>query len=270
MRRFIPVVARLLSLCVLVLAVPAVADEQPGAADRSEKMAAVAVPAARRATTATDHAKEAEAKKRAVLARPAPRSLSEARRRLAAILVDVDFKDMEMREAVAFIGRIAGFNVIVGPELQRDGLDSLPKITLRLRQASLATVADLVARFSGTEMALADGIVSFTTPEAARGTPVLHIYSIAELTAVLHNFPGPDLNLRPSGAEFEQEEISEVDNPYADPEKVVEMLKEFVAAETWEDKDISISADSSKLIVRQYPAVHRKIARFLAMLRAAR
>lgn len=283
MRRFIPeVAARLLSLLVLFLVAPAIADDQPAVADAPQEKAAVSVekastPVAPRAApaAATEAAKkkkqEAAAKKRAVLARPAPRSLREARRRLAGIRVDVDFKDLEIQEAVAFIGRIAGFNVIVAPELQRDnGLKGLPPITFKLRQASLATVADLIARFTGTELALADGILSFTTPEAARGKPVLHIYSIAELTVVLHNFPGPDMNLRPSGAEFEQEEISEVENPYADPEKVVDMIKEFVAADTWEDEAVSISADSQKLIVRQYPGVHRKIARFLAMLRAAR
>jgi len=99
---------------------------------------------------------------------------------------------------------------------------------------------------------------------------VLRIYSIGELTAAIRNFPGPDLNLRPSGAEFEEEEETEVENPWADPDKVIEMIKEFVASDTWEDEGVSVWADSRKLVVRQYPEVQRKISRFLALLRASR
>jgi hypothetical protein len=250
-------------LSLVLVASPAVADD--------EKPASSAPVPKKPVPSRVDAAKqEADAKKRAILARPAPRSLSEARRRLAAIRVNVDFQEMPFTDAVAFVGRLAGFNVIVGPELQRDGLDALPTLTFKLREANLRQVADLIVRFSGTKLAFEDGILSFTTPEAARGKPVLRIYSIGELTVVLRNFPGPDMNLRPSGAEFEQEEITEVENPYADPEKIVDMLKELVAADTWEDEAVSISADSQKLIVRQYPEVQRKIARFLVLLRASR
>ena len=119
-------------------------------------------------------------------------------------------------------------------------------------------------------MAFEGGILRFTTPEAARGKPVLRIYGIGELTFVLRNFPGPDMNLRPSGAEFEQEEQSDVANPFSDPERVIEMLREFIASESWEDEGVSIWADERKLIVRQYPQVQRKIARFLALLNASR
>jgi len=207
---------------------------------------------------------------RRVLQRPAPRSLSEARRRMASIKVDIDFRGMDAVDAIEFIGRMAGFNVILGPEVQREGLDALPQITLKLRKASLRTVADLVARFTRTKMMLTGGILSFTTPEAARGKPVLRIYAIGELTFVLRNFPGPDMNLRPSGAEFEMEEQTDVENPFSDPERVVDMLKEFVASKTWEDESVSIWADERKLVVRQYPAVQRKIARFLMLLNASR
>ncbi len=268
MQRFVSLIV----LSLFMVTAPAVAEDRPAAAAPSKKVAAPRTqrPATGTATATTAATAKAEAKKRAVLARPAPRSLAEARRRLDAIRVDVDFKDMKMPEIVAFIGRIAGFNVIVGPELQRDGPDGLPTITLRLRRVSLRQVADLVARFSGTKLALREGILSFTTPEAARGRPTLRIYAIGELTATIHNFPGPGLNLRPSGAEFEQEEITEVENPYSDPEKIIEMLREFVASETWEDDGVSAWADTRKLVVRQYPEVQRKIARFLALLRASR
>jgi len=269
MRKIVPVIM----LALLAIAPTAAADESGAAKKTPQKVAASAqapkVPSAR-AAPAVKPADRVEEAVRKVLKRPAPRSLSEAKRRLAAIKVDIDFREMAAADAIEYIGRLAGFNVILGPELQRDGVDALPTITLKLRKASLKTVADLVARFTGTKMALDGGILSFTTPEAARGKPVLRIYGIGELTFVLRNFPGPDMNLRPSGAEFEMEEQTDVENPFADPEKVVEMLKEFVEAKSWEDEGVSIWADERKLVVRQYPHVQRKIARFLALLNATR
>lgn len=250
------------SIPVLALFLVAVAG--PVHADDALKAKKKAVPAAK-AKSAVD------ATPRKKLRRPAPKSLSEALRRLAHVRVDVDFREMSLSEAVRFIGEVADFNVIVGPELQRDqGEEGLPKITLKLRNATLKQVADLVARFTNTKMAYSGGILSFTTPEAARGKPVLRIYSIGDITAPIRNFPGPDMNLRPSGAEFEPEEESEVENALGDPQNIVDMLQELVETQSWEDEGVSIWSDDRKLVIRQYPQVHRKIARLLSLLRAAR
>jgi hypothetical protein len=78
------------------------------------------------------------------------------------------------------------------------------------------------------------------------------------------------MNLRPSNSEFEDEPESEVPNAWSDPQKVVEMIQKMCSEETWTDKDVSISADENKLIVRQYPEVHREIVRLISLLRAAR
>jgi hypothetical protein len=99
---------------------------------------------------------------------------------------------------------------------------------------------------------------------------VLRIYAIGDVTMPLRNFPGPDLNLRPAHAEFEEEQESEVPSAWSDPNKVVEMIQKLCGEETWTDKDVSISADQNKLIVRQYPEVHRQIARLIMLLRASR
>jgi hypothetical protein len=220
-------------------------------------------------------AKDAAAKKPAVaapavLARPAPKDLDEALRRLAGLKVNVNFADIAFTDAVEYVHRIAGFNVMVAPVLSAKGLDGIRPITMTLSEVSLRQVAELLAQFSGTKLKFADGILQFTTPEDARGKPVLRIYLIGDVTMRLHNFPGPDLNLRPAKQEFEPEPETDVPNAWSDPQKVVEMIQKTVAEDTWGDKDVSISADENKLIVRQYPEVHKEIARLIALLRAAR
>jgi hypothetical protein len=244
-----------------------------GRAGDTEKPAAPAKPAV--ATKSDRDAKPAEPKKPAaepslVLARPAPKTLDEAMLRLGRVKVTVTFKDTAFTECVDYLRRVAGFNVIVAPVLQAKGIDGIRPITMQLHDVSLKQIAELVAQFTGTKLKLDDGVLQFTTPEDARGKPVLRIYAIGDVTMRLHNFPGPDINLHSSKAEFEPEPETDVGNAWSDPQKVVDMIQKIVAEDTWSDKDVSISADENKLIVKQYPEVHREIARLISMLRAAR
>jgi hypothetical protein len=202
--------------------------------------------------------------------RPAPRSLEDALRRLANVRVTVSFKEAPLSDVVDYVRRVSGMNVIVAPALAVKGLDTIRPLTLTLTDVSLKQVAEIVNQFSGTKFKFEEGVLQFTTPEDARGKPVLRIYAIGDLTMPLHNFPGPELDLRPANSEFTPEPESDVPSAWSDPEKVVEMIRKLCGEDTWEDKDVSISADQSKLIVRQYPEVHRQIARILGLLQAAR
>lgn len=244
-----------------LLVAPVRADDDPPAVERP-------VPAAKAPK------KPAAAEKKPLEQRefraPAPRTLAEALSRMSRIHVDVDFRDMPFAKAVEFVGAVSGFNVIVGPELAAQGVDAQPPVTLKLRAVSVKQLAELIVRFSDTKLRLNEGILEFTTKEAARGKPVLRIYSIGDVSMPLRNFPGPDIQLRPSGAEFEPEEETLVESPFGDADGVAELIQRMVDEETWSDEGVSISAHGHKLIVRQYPEVHRKIARLLAALRGAR
>ncbi len=222
-----------------------------------------------------DAPKEAKDKKPAAstptpLVRPAPTDLDDAMRRLARTRVNVAFKDVKFQEAVDYVRRVAGFNVIVSPALQAKGVDGIAPITMTLTDVSLRQLAELIAQFTGTKFKYTDSILQFTTPEDARGKPVLRIIAIGDLTMKLHNFPGPDMDLRPSKMEFVPEPETDVENAWSDPQKVVEMIQRLCSPESWTDKDVSISADENKLIVKQYPEVHREIARLIGLLRASR
>ncbi len=204
------------------------------------------------------------------IVRPAPKDQDEALRRLSRVKVTVKFKDTPFVEAVDYVRRVAGFNVMVSPVLAAKGLDAIQPITMSLSDVTLKQLAELIAQFSSTKFKFEGGILQFTTPADARGKPVLRIYAIGDLTMKLRNFPGPDINLRPSGAEFEDEPETDVENAWSDPQKVIDLIQKTCSLESWTDKDVSISADEQKLIVKQYPEVHREIGRLIWMLRSAR
>lgn len=257
------------------LALPVLAgDGDKPAAPDAKKPADVKAPAAGKKDDAAKDKDAKDAKEKqaaaALAARPAPKDLDEAMRRLARIRVNVSFKDTTFSEIVDYVRRVAGFNVIVSPVLQNEGLDGIRPLTMALTDVSLKQVVDLVAQASGTKLKCDDGILQFTTVKDARGKPVLRIYAIGDVTMPLRNFPGPDLNLRPAHAEFEEEKESDVESAWSDPQKIVDMIQKLCGEDTWADTDVSISADQNKLIVRQYPEVQRQIARLIMLLRAAR
>ncbi len=270
------VAARCALFAALTLSLLAAGGPADAVADESADAKTPAAGAVAKKSPATKSPAKTAQKKdptkvvRAARTRGAPRSLAEARRRLKSVRIDVEWKDTKFPRVVRYIGEMADFNVIVSPKLQAEALAGIDTITLKLRRVTLLQLTELVAKISGTSLKLQRGILQFTTKADARGKPTLRIYSIATLTAEIRNFPGPDLNLRPSGAEFEPEEETVVENSFSDPDRVADMIKEMVETESWEEDGVSISTNNNKLIVRQYPAVHRKIARFLAMLRAAR
>jgi hypothetical protein len=144
-------------------------------------------------------------------------------------------------------------------------------VTLKLRDVSMRQFAELVAKSTGTALVVRDGVLQFTTPEDARGTPVLRVISIADLTFRIRNFPGPDIQLHTGDTpNFVQEPETDQEHAFSDPQAIVDLVKKFTGQGTWEDEDVSISADDSKLVVKQYPKVIKEIARFLALLRAAK
>lgn len=262
---------------------PPAAKPGPGA-PATKDGAKTPAPDAQKSGTAADPqpgAKTAPAAKPAENAKPVPRdipeiertspkSLDDALARLGRLRCDIDFREMSLEDAVDFVSKVGRMNAIVSPALRVKGLDGIPKVTLKLKDVSLRQVAELVAKFSGTKLAVRDGVLLFTTPEEARGEPVLQIYTLSDLTFKLRNFPGPDIRIHLKGAEFEPEKESDVASPFDDPETVIALIKKMTGDGTWDDGDVSISGDERRLVVRQYPAVHKEIRRLLAVLRSAK
>lgn len=203
-------------------------------------------------------------------ARAAPKSLEQALAVLEMRRVNVDFRDAELSRAAEFAGQVSGINVILAPALSRNGTDAVPKLTLKLSDVTLRQAVEFAAKLTGTRLVLRDGILQFTTPQDAKGEPVLRIHPLGDLAVKLRNFPGPDIQIRLASAEFEDEKESEVDGGLDDPEEIIEMIRKMTGDGTWDSEDVSISGDARRLVVKQYPDVHREIAKILALLRAAK
>lgn len=262
--------AKLVACVVALLAASAAADDSKPVPSKDAAVPAKPAAAAKdpKAAAAPKDAKPATVAARSTA--PQPKTLDEALRLLARRRVDVQFDEAALDDAVSFIAAVGSMNVMVSPEFVRSAAGAAPRVTLTLRDISLRQLAELVAKTTGTALVFRDGVLQFTTPADARGRPVLRIFPIEDLTFRVRNFPGPDITLHTGDAKFVQEEESDRESPFDDPEKVVELLRKFTGEGTWDDDDVSISADRRKIVVRQYPKVLKEIGAFLAVLRAAK
>lgn len=189
-------------------------------------------------------------------------------------LVNVDFKQKPLGDAVRYFTTLTGVNMIVSPVLREEMNEEDLLLTLSLKKVSVKNCLSIILDLKKLAAVYRHGVIMITTPKDARGKPRLSIYYISDLTFRIRDFPAPDLLLKPAGAEdFGQiggiEEEGE-EHAFADPEFILDLIRENTGTGTWDDEGVRASGNERYLVVRQYPSVHREIGRLLDMLRGFR
>jgi len=207
-------------------------------------------------------------------ARESPSKLRRMLLTLDDTLVTFDFKEKPLAEVLKFFTDFTGVNLVLAPAVQAEAGNLDLDVTLRLTKISVRSALEIILELKNLGSVYRHGVIMITTPEDARGKPKLRIYSIGDLTVRIRDFPGPDMMLKPSGAEdfgriFGGEEEGR-EHAFADPDFIQDLVTDNTGPDTWDDDGVRISVNRRLLIVRQYPSVHREIARLLALLRGYR
>jgi type II secretory pathway component GspD/PulD (secretin) len=191
--------------------------------------------------------------------------------RLKSTQINVNFDETGLDEVLKLIGRFTNVNIIVSPKLRNEAPVEELRVSLKLTRISAYEALRIILEFKDLGIVYRHRVLMVTTKEDARGKPVLRMYAISDLTFTIRDFPGPEMELRPAGAEFDtDEEVTQREDPFTDPEFISDLIKSNVEPASWEDDKVSIQATSKFLLVRQSPAVHAKISRLLSLLRAAK
>lgn len=198
------------------------------------------------------------------------RSKKHALHILDQLVVSVDFEEQRIADVARWLTNVTGVNVVLGPALlQRGDVDEL-KVDLSLKKVSARNVLDLVTESLGLAVGWRHGVLLVTTVQEARGKPVLKLYTVADLLLPIRDFPAPDLMLRPAGADVEPETETVREPAWGDADSILDLVRENVGGESWEDDGISADTLNDWLVIRQYPDVHERIADLLSRLRSAR
>ena len=213
--------------------------------------------------------KAAEPKK-AVAAKPVPKNRREALRFLERITVSVDFDAVPLADAVAHLAAVTDTNLLIGQALRDEGDLDARKVTLRLKKVTARQALEFLVDGQSLGIGFTSGILSVTTKRDARGKPVLRLHALGDLLMPLTDFPGPDLMLKPAGAEAKVEPEEPRKGAFSDADEIMDLIKSTAGSGTWEDEGVSISKMGDFLAVKQYEEVHEEVARLLALLRATR
>jgi len=193
----------------------------------------------------------------------------EVRNRLAAARTTVNFGDTSIDDAVEYLGRISGTNIVVLPDAREGRSDDELSIALKLDSAeSVDKILDLITTFRGLAWNVSDGVVQITTPEAARGESVVQLYDVKDLATPINNFPGEEVNLDPTGEAFFDEEVREPVAPFL-LDSITELIEQNVDTVVWEEGGSIEGLEPGTLVVKAPPATHKKIQNLLDGLRGA-
>jgi tetratricopeptide (TPR) repeat protein len=192
-------------------------------------------------------------------------------RRLESTTVPLSFEDeTPFLQVLDYFHKVSAINFIpskgVHEKLAEGG--TLAGINTRLpMKNALELVLDMIG---GLSYKVENGLVKIILPEEAKADVYLDFYPVQDLVNPIKDYPGPEINLNPSG--FEPEEAmgdEESTNQNFEPDRLVDLIKGNIAKETWEEDPASYSAQHRNgiLIVKHTEAVHKQIQKGLAGLR---
>ncbi len=219
-----------------------------------------------------EKAEKAEKAKPKVTARVAPKRHKSPRsvlNRLTDMRVTVTLKKAPLTTFVDYLRKATGINFVIRKHVinKESDLDSM-EVTIDIKDVRVVDALTLVLDQFELTAKIRKNVVLITTKKDARGKPVLVIYEVADIVTPIRDFPAPDINLHPSDYQPPDEPEPEMHATVDTADELAEMIRQFCAADTWEDEGVRIFVYNKRMIIRQYPAVHHKIIRFLAQVRA--
>jgi tetratricopeptide (TPR) repeat protein len=178
--------------------------------------------------------------------RPAKREKERQIERKLDVAVSLNFKDKALGAVLDELSTMQEINILPDmPALEEKGISFTQPVTLRIENMSLKTALKILLKSYHLTYVVEDEAVKITTPEKARGKPVLCTYSIGDLLP---------------------EDVKS--NPEA---PLVTLIQSTIVPSTWASQGgpgtIDYFSKSQSLVVNQTVDVQEQVADLLAALR---
>lgn len=187
-------------------------------------------------------------------------------------LSEVKLENASLDDLLTWLRTVTGWNFLVKhPVIAKAGIDvAAIRVNLELRDVTVGLVLDFVLGHHGLVAKVEGNIVFVTTRADALGKPLFRLYDVRHLTWQKIDFVGPDIDLLPSGfdaGEAAPKEVPVEDDPFLDPQHIVDLVKEMVPAE-WEAQGWAITATKTYLAVKAPLTIQRRVALAVAQMAA--
>lgn len=194
----------------------------------------------------------------------------EVRGKLDATRTAVNFEATKLDEAVAYLSRISGTNIVVLPAAREGKSDEELTIqSLKFEQSlPVSQILTLITKLSGLAWNVENGVAQITTADAARGAFVVQLYDVKDIASPILQFPGEDVNLDPTGELTTAEETPEPVSEF-ELQAVVDLVQNNVDKTVWESGGEVSGLPPGTLVVKAPRETHKKVQNLLAGLRGA-
>lgn len=180
-------------------------------------------------------------------------------------LSEVRLENASLDDLLVWLRTVTGWNYVVRrPVVEKAGIDlAAIRVNLELHDVTVGLVLDFVLGHHGLVAKVEGNVVWVTTRADALGKPLFRLYDVRHLTWQKIDFVGPDIDLLPSGfdaGEAAPKEVPVEDDPFLDPQHIVDLVREMVPAE-WDAEGWTLTATKTYLAVKAPLSVQRRVAR---------
>ena len=191
--------------------------------------------------------------------------------RLEATRTSINFDAVKLDDAVGYLSRISGTNIVILPKA-REGKsdDELTIASLHFEQpVPVSQVLSYITKLiSGLAWNVDNGVVQITTADEARGALIVQLYDVKDIATPISQFPGEDVNLDPTGELTTAEEAPEPVAEYQ-LDGIVDLVQNNVDKAVWESGGEVSGLPPGTLVIKAPRETHRKVQQLLAGLRGA-
>ncbi|MHC4778812.1 MAG: hypothetical protein ACYTFG_09580 [Planctomycetota bacterium] len=184
--------------------------------------------------------------------------------------ISLDFKDSSLNDVVEFIRNTKNINIVVDPEVLSNFESEGRTVNLQVEELNLGDALNILMRFNSLTYTFRNKVLFITTPEGAHGDALMRLHDVRDLTRKLEHFKGPDLELKSGDGGGAAPPMFEEDGGEQEVIQVsdlVDMIRESVAPDTWDQGGFRITQIHGMLLVSHTAKVHSEIAALLDDLR---
>ncbi len=192
--------------------------------------------------------------------------------RFAPHFVGADGSGSPLSEVASYLQNYSGVNFMISTKVA--ALDEEAQtIKLDTTERSVRSVLDLIKTTSeNIRWKIEDGVVKFVTKEELTGGQILKMYGVQDLIHPVPNFPGKEINIKPSGGLAAPEETSaQKEGLVVTTDALQALIRDNISPSSWNDdpKNSIRIADNGTMVVNQTPEVQEQIQALLDDLREA-
>jgi type II secretory pathway component GspD/PulD (secretin) len=188
---------------------------------------------------------------------------------LSSTMVNINFDETSLRDAVGFLAQYANLNIIVLPSVDEEKSEEELLVSLRAENISVRGALELITLTKGLSFRIDNGVVQIGTEAEALGEMILDLYDVKDLTVPIKSFPGQDINLTPSGGFGFFTEEEEIDPIQAfEGDALADLIRDTIDTNVWDEGGDVAFREGGILLVRAPRETHARVQGLLDGLRA--